>query len=223
MTVLLIVAMFLVIILIDHLVTRQPIPVASPAPVRQTSAESRPVPAFVGGFSLPDNLRYHPGHTWALRESPKMVRVGLDDFATKIAGKIASVTLPSPGQWIRQGQKIFTVERNGHEVAVVSPIEGAVSEVNPAIAENPDLLHQDPYGEGWLITVDSPDSKTNFRNLLGGTLARRWLEDAAAKLRLFAAGPVEALAQDGGVALDDFTEHLTDEEWEKITREFFLS
>jgi hypothetical protein len=58
-----------------------------------------------------------------------------------------------------------------------SPIEGTVTDVNEAVAFDPELARKDPYGEGWLVTVQSPNAKTNFRNLLGGALARWWMKN----------------------------------------------
>ena len=66
---------------------------------------------------------------------------------------------------------------------MVSPIEGTVSDINQALANDPKLALSDPYGEGWLVTVQSPDAKTSFRNLLGGALARWWTEESASRLQ----------------------------------------
>lgn len=185
---------------------------------------SRVVPAMVAGFQVPENVRYHAGHTWALSESRELVRVGLDDFASKLIGKIESIALPQRGRWVRQGQKIWTIIRDGKSVDMVSPIEGTISDVNEAVVKDPDLARKDPYGEGWLVTVQAPDSKINFRNLLGGTLARAWTEDSALRLRKrMPVAMAVALAQDGGVAVDDLSAHLPDEDWATLTKEFFLS
>src|SRR3974377_439963 len=168
MVVLLVLFTFATFLLIDYFYGRKAV-VVRPN-LQAVKREGRVAPSLVGGFSVPENLRYHPGHTWALSESPALVRVGMDDFATKLAGKIQSITLPKRGQWIRQGQKLFTLHRDGVAVDMVSPIEGSVSDVNDAVAANPALARNDCYGDGWLITVNSPDAKVNFRNLLGGAL-----------------------------------------------------
>jgi glycine cleavage system H protein len=181
------------------------------------------VPALVSGFQVPENVRYHTGHTWALSESRELVRVGMDDFATKLAGKIESIALPQRGRWVRQGQKIWTIFRDGKSVDMLSPIEGTVTDINETVAKNPELARKDPYGEGWLVTVQAPDSKINFRNLMGGTLARLWTEDSALRLRNLMPAMAGALAQDGGVAVDDLTAHIPDQDWAILTREFFLS
>jgi glycine cleavage system H lipoate-binding protein len=183
----------------------------------------RILPALVAGFEVPDNVRYHAGHTWAVSESRDLVRVGMDDFASKLVGKIESIALPQRGRWVRQGQKIWTIFRDGKSVDMVSPIEGTVTDINEAVIENPELARKDPYGEGWLLTVQAPDSKINFRNLFGGTLARMWTENSALRLRQRMPMAVGALAQDGGVAVDDITAHMPDEDWAKLTKEFFLS
>ena len=91
------------------------------------------------------------------------------------------------------------------------------------MAKNPELARKDPYGEGWLVTVQAPDSKLNFRNLLGGTLARLWTESAALQLHSRIPAMAGALAQDGGVAVDDLTAHLPNEDWAVLTKEVFLS
>jgi glycine cleavage system H lipoate-binding protein len=195
-------------------------------PVLRTSAREtapRLVPAIVAGFRVPENVRYHAGHTWAVSESRDLVRVGMDDFATKLAGKIDNITLPQRGHWVRQGQKTFTIFRDGKSVEMVSPIEGTVTDINDAVLKNPELARKDPYGDGWLMTVQAPDSKLNFRNLLGGSLARLWTEESALRLRSRMPMAVGALAQDGGVAVDDLTAHMPEEDWATLTREFFLS
>jgi len=223
MTVILVLMMFATFLLIDHFYSRKHA-VLQPAlrPVK-TERPPRPIPSLVGGFQVPENLRFHPGHTWALSESPSLVRVGLDDFATKLAGKIERITLPQRGQWIRQGQKLWTIHRDGRSVDMVSPIEGSVADVNDAVVRDPKLALTDPYGEGWLITVQSPDAKTNFRNLLGGALARWWTEESAGRLQRKMPMALGALAQDGGVAVDNISAQIPGQDWESLAKEFFLS
>jgi glycine cleavage system H lipoate-binding protein len=223
MTVIMVLLTFGIFLAIDYVrgqkqITKQPV-------LRTSARETAPrlVPAIVAGFRVPENVRYHAGHTWAVSESRDLVRVGMDDFATKLAGKIDNITLPQRGHWVRQGQKTFTIFRDGKSVEMVSPIEGTVTDINDAVLKNPELARKDPYGDGWLMTVQAPDSKLNFRNLLGGSLARLWTEESALRLRSRMPMAVGALAQDGGVAVDDLTAHMPEEDWATLTREFFLS
>jgi len=223
MTVIMVLLTFAIFLLIDYVRGQKQlakVPVLRTAP---QEAASRVVPAMVAGFQVPENVRYHAGHTWALSESRELVRVGIDDFASKVVGKIESIALPQRGRWVRQGQKIWTIFRDGKSVDMVSPIEGTVTAINEAVMHDPELARKDPYGEGWLLTVQAPDSKINFRNLMGGKLARLWTESSALQLRNRMPVAVGALAQDGGVAVDDITAHMPGEDWATLTKEFFLS
>ncbi len=223
MTVIMVLLTFAIFLSIDYVRGHKQLARQSDAPPTRRPSVSQVVPAFVAGFEVPENVRYHAGHTWALAESRELVRVGMDDFASKLVGKIESIALPQRGRWVRQGQKLWTIFRDGKSVDMVSPIEGTITDVNEAVARNPELARRDPYGEGWLVTVQAPDSKLNFRNLLSGTLARLWTEDSALRLRSRMPELAGAVAQDGGVAVDDLTAHMPDEDWAKLTREFFLS
>ena len=224
MTVLLVLFTFISFLLIDYFRTRK----ATVHPALEMSAAKydaapRLQPALVAGFQVPENLRYHPGHTWALSESPNLVRVGLDDFASKLTGMVESITLPQRGQWIRQGQKMCTIHRDRCAVDMVSPIEGTVTAINEAVLQNPELARKDPYGDGWLLTVQAPDAKTSYRNLLGGALARWWTEESASRLQRRMPIALGALAQDGGVAMDNVSAQIPDQDWLPLAKEFFLS
>jgi glycine cleavage system H lipoate-binding protein len=222
MTVLLVLITFVLLLTVDYFYSKRRAlrPIVEP---EAAAAAPRLQAGVVAGFEVPDNVRYHPGHTWALSESPNLVRVGLDSFAARLAGKIDELVLPLRGQWVRQGQRLLTLRRDGQKAEMVSPIEGIIMDVNEAAMNDPELARRDPYGEGWLVKVQAPDAKTNFRNLIGGAVARRWMDEAAQRLRARMPIPAGAFAQDGGVALDDLASHLPDDHrWTELTREFFL-
>jgi glycine cleavage system H protein len=222
MTVILVILTFAVFLTIDYFRSKKL--AEQPALALKPAAEPRrPMAPFVAGFELPANLRYHPGHTWALDESPTLVRVGMDDFAARFVGKVENITLPKQGQWIRQGQKVLTLFEDGKRASLVSPVEGEVTGVNEAVLKDPALAARAPYKEGWLLTVHSPDAKTSFRNLLSGSLARRWMEDAASRLMARLPALAGAVAQDGGMAVANTSAHLSDESWNELAGELFLN
>lgn len=220
MIALLVALTFVVAVLVDHLVNRQPL-VLKESGAGAPAPRPRLVPNVVAGFALPDNLRYHPGHTWALSESPELVRIGIDDFAAKVAGEVKTIDVPERGQWIRQGQRIIAMHHDGRELSLVSPIEGTVVSVNDAALKDPTLARTDPYGDGWLLTVNAPDTITNFRNLLSGSVARRWMDDAAFRLRALSLPHVPVM-QDGGIAVDNVIDQLPAHDWDKLNEELFL-
>ena len=216
MTVLLVLATFLVFAILDYALNRNKVPVTKPV-------SAAPPRLYVEGFMVAEGVRYHPGHTWLARERQHLARVGADEFAAKLAGKIQKIELPKPGQWIRQGQTAWTLYRNGERTSMVSPIEGEVVEVNPEVVNDPALLRNDPYGKGWLMTVHVPDEEGTWRNLLPVNMVRSWMKDAVT--RLYARQPAfaGAVAADGGRPVDDLLSGIPGAEWHKITAEFFLT
>jgi glycine cleavage system H protein len=222
MTVLLVLATFLVFIVLDYAINRGK--QVALAPVEATQA----VPAtfggdFVGGFHVPENLSYHPGHSWLVRERKNVVRIGADEFAAALLGKIEKVELPKAGGWIRQGQKILSFYRDGVKTEMVSPTEGEVMEINAELLSNPAVLRQDPYGKGWLLAVHVPDEENTARNLVPKGLTGQWMRDAVE--RLYAAQPAlaGAVAADGGRPADDIFAALPDANWKELTGAFFLT
>jgi glycine cleavage system H protein len=224
MTVILVLAMFVSFLVIERFTNKKaPTYVLQTAP--RAEAGARRVQPIVAGFEIPEHLSFHQGHAWALGESPNLVRAGIDDFAAKLIGAAEEVNLPQRGQWIRQGQKVWSFRVNGELVEMVSPIEGTVNDVNDEVVRHPETLTADPYGNSWLMTVQSPDAKTNFRNLLSGNMARSLMDNSAGKLAAYlpaTAGNL-ALAQDGGKVHDEIAKQLPADQYIAITKEFFMA
>jgi glycine cleavage system H lipoate-binding protein len=222
MTVILVLALFVTFLVIERFTNKKaPEFVLQTAPRAEAGAQ-RPQP-MVAGFEIPEHLRFHQGHAWALGESPNLVRAGIDDFAAKLIGEAEEVNLPQRGQWIRQGQKVWSFRVNGELIEMVSPIEGTVSDINDEVVRHPESLTADPYGNSWLMTVQSPDAKTNFRNLLGGNMARNLIADSAKRLAAYIPEANLALAQDGGKAHAEIAKQLPAAKYVEITKEFFLA
>jgi glycine cleavage system H lipoate-binding protein len=224
MTAILVFAMFVAFLLFELLTSKKAREYILRTAPRAEAGVRRPQP-IIAGYEVPEHMHFHQGHAWALGESPNLVRVGIDDFAAKLIGEPTEVILPQRGQWIRQGQKIWSFRVNGELVEMVSPIEGTVNDVNDEVVRHPETLTADPYGDSWLMTVQSPDAKTNFRNLLGGSMARSLMNDSARRLAKYiptTAGNV-ALAQDGGKAHGEIAKQLPADKYIEITKEFFLA
>jgi glycine cleavage system H protein len=222
MTVPLVLATFLVFIVLDYFLNRRKVVHTVPVEV------PRAVPAslggdYVDGFLVPENVSYHPGHGWLVRERKNVVRVGADEFAAALVGKVRKVELPKPGQWIRQGQKVLSFYRDGEKTEMVSPTEGEVLEINAEILVNPGLLRQDPYGRGWLVTVHVPDEESTGRNLVPKGLVRQWMREAVERLYSRQPALAGAVAADGGRPAEDLLAALPDANWKAVTGEFFLT
>lgn len=221
MTVILVLVTFLVFILLDWAINRRKAPQVAVASAH--AVPSLLEPSYVEGFLVPEQLAYHPGHTWALRERRNLVRVGADEFAAALAGHIERIELPKPGHWVRQGQKVWSLFRDGEKTEMVSPTEGEVVEINPEVVANPELLRKDPYGKGWLAMIHVPDEESTARNLIPAGLVRNWMREAVG--RLYARQPqlAGAVAADGGLPMEDLLGGLPDADWKQVTSEFFLT
>lgn len=223
MTVILVLVTFLAFIVLDYVLNSRKAKVEQPVPAEAPKA----IPAFAGnyvnGFLVPENVAYHPGHGWLVRERKNVVRIGADEFAAALAGKLEKIELPKPGQWVRQGQKILSFYRNGVKTEMVSPTEGEVLEINAEVLNNPSLFRQDPYGKGWLATVHVPDEENTTRNLVPKGLVREWMRDAVERLYAKQPALAGAVAADGGRPAEDLLAAIPEADWKEVTGEFFLT
>jgi glycine cleavage system H protein len=222
MTVFLVLATFLVFIVLDYALNRRKVLATIPAAATQP-ATLRLEGEYVGGFRVPDNLSYHPGHSWFVRERRNVVRVGADEFAAALIGRVDKIELPKPGQWIRQGQKSVTFYKDGEKTEMISPTEGEVLAVNPEVLANPSLLRRDPYGAGWLVTMNVPDEESTGRNLIPKHLIGEWMREAVERLYSRQPALTGAVAADGGRPADDLLDGLPEANWKALTEEFFLT
>ena len=224
MTVLLVLTTFAVFLIVDYFLTRrQPVQVSAPAAHVPIVAPPKLEPAWVAGFQVPEALHYHRGHTWALPEEDGTVRVGLDDFARRLLGSAKEIHVPQSGAWLAQGDRGAAVRVDGREAELVSPIEGEVVMINPELATRPQLATDDPYGRGWLFKVRPSNLSANLRNLMSGSLARRFTEDAREALDMRLMALSGSVLQDGGEPVADFALHLPTEEWRRLVGEFLLT
>ena len=222
MTVALVLLTFLVFIVLDYAMNRRKAIATIPAEAPKA------VPAhaggdYVDGFLVPQSVSYHSGHSWMVRERKNVVRIGADEFAAALAGKVEKIELPKPGQWVRQGQKVISFFRNGQKTEMVSPTEGEVMEINSEVLNNPTLMRQDPYGKGWLVSVHVPDEESTTRNLVPKMLVREWMREAVERLYSRQPALAGAVAADGGRPADDLLEALPEHDWHEVTSEFFLT
>jgi glycine cleavage system H lipoate-binding protein len=177
----------------------------------------------VEGFLVPEQLSYHPGHGWAVRERRNLVRVGVDEFAAALIGRAEKIELPKPGQWVRQGQKTWGFYRNGEKADAVCPTEGEIVDVNTDLAKDPSLLRKDPYGKGWLATIHVPDEENTGRNMVPKSLVRNWMHDSVQRLYALQPQLAGAVAADGGRPAEDLLAGMPGVNWKETTGEFFLT
>lgn len=104
----------------------------------------------------PEDLRYTKEHEWARKEDG-VVRVGITHFAQDSLGDIVYVDLPGPGTTVTANHPFGEVESTKSVSDLYSPVSGTIAERNGALEDSPELVNQDPYGEGWMITIETAD------------------------------------------------------------------
>ena len=147
------------------------------------------------------------------------MRVGLDDFAQKLLGKLKTIDPPNIGRELRQGEVGFQVRRNGETARVLSPVDGIVSHVNERLLDHPEVIHESPYEEGWLFIIEPTRLRKDLKGLHYGEEADNYLNDEREKLFSLANGDLR-LAADGGASVKDIFEELEGENWAKFVRTF---
>jgi glycine cleavage system H protein len=105
---------------------------------------------------VPDDLRYTADHEWARVEGSR-VRIGITDYAQDALGDVVFVQLPEPGTAVAAGASFSEVESTKSVSDVYAPVTGTIVEVNAELADAPQRLNDDPYGEGWLCVIEPAD------------------------------------------------------------------
>ena len=123
---------------------------------------------------VPDDLRYSTDHEWA-RLGGARVRVGITDYAQDALGDVVFVELPAVGTEIQAGSLLGEVESTKSVSELYAPVSGRVVEVNAALADAPERLNEDPYGEGWICEIELGEAGS-LDALLDATAYRRLIE-----------------------------------------------
>ncbi len=186
-----------------------------------SEAQASPDYEIVSGFDLARDYYYHDGHTWVRIEHGGMARVGFDAFVMKLFGKAAlipgSLTI---GRHVKQGEPGWTIIQNNHDASVLSPVSGTVLSVNQRVIENPALMHDHPYQEGWLFIVEPASPRKTAENLKYGEESLQWMESEVAALMKMMGPEYEKMAATGGEPVNDFFGAHPEVGWNNLVHTF---
>lgn len=185
----------------------------------KTSAHTSAM-ATVKGFDVPRDYHFHNGHTWARIESGGCLRVGLDDFSLKVFGQADGFELPLMGKELNCNEIGWGLKRKDNLADVRSPIDGVIMEVNTRVMENPGLANREPYGDGWLFVVRTPDVKKAAKNLFVDEASLGWINGEVTILEEMVADVAGPLAADGGTFGPDLYGNLPGLDWSRLTKTF---
>jgi glycine cleavage system H protein len=127
----------------------------------------------VADYEVAENLYYHKKHVWAKVENGK-VKIGISDFAQKQFTDIVYVELPVVGEVVTQNEPFGILESVEDVLNLVAPVSGTIEAVNQELESNPDLISEDPYGEGWLLVVSPTNLDADLQALMNFDAAVEW-------------------------------------------------
>lgn len=113
---------------------------------------------------LPENLHYSEDHEWVADDNG-VLRIGITEYAADQLGDIVYVTAPEEGQQVERGEPCGELESTKSVSDLISPVSGVVKSVNAGLVDDPGVVNNDPYGEGWIFTV-TPDEDDAIEGLL---------------------------------------------------------
>ncbi len=174
----------------------------------------------VQGFDLPLDYYLHSGHTWVKIESGGYLRVGMDDFALKILGRMDELDLPLRGKEIGADRPAWGLSRSEYQANVLSPINGVIMEVNSKVKSKPGLANEDPYGDGWLFMIHSRTIKNQVKALMTDTSGVDWLSQEVGRLESMIEEVAGPMAADGGLLQEDVFGNLPQLGWNNLCKTF---
>ena len=125
-------------------------------------------------MNIPEDLRYSPDHEWARLEDGK-VRIGITDYAQDALGDVVFVQVPDVGAAVSAGDSFSEVESTKSVSDIYAPVSGTVVEANADLADNPERINEDPYGEGWICVIE-PNDASELEKLLDAEGYRKLVE-----------------------------------------------
>jgi len=127
-------------------------------------------------YIVPNGLYYSKEHEWVRIEGDQVV-IGITDYAQKSLHEIVFVELPEVGKKVKQMETIGTVESVKAVSEIYTPASGEITEVNEELAENPEIINKDPYGEGWIAKLRPANLEEDLKKLMTTEEYEKYLKE----------------------------------------------
>ena len=175
-------------------------------------------------FQIPGGVFISDGHCWANVEEEGTVKVGIDDFAKKLIGKIDSISLPNLGMTVKKGQTLFTINQGTRSITFKSPVSGKVKELNKFVNEDTESLDFTTYEKNWICELDADELDVEIPQLKIGKAAVSFYQDDIDRLKEMKSKlktGKEADFEPDGVIYTGEMEKLDDISWKRFAEAFF--
>ncbi len=181
---------------------------------------------------IPLGLFYNKNHTWTHLEESGAAKVGLDDFLQHVTGEVIFSSLKNPGELISKGDLLAEISQEGKHLRVFSPISGEILNTNSNLYENPEILNEDPYDDGWIYKIKPTNWIAETSSCYLAEEAINWSKKELERFKDFLSGgsmrkyssePSMIILQDGGELRDNILSDLPSEVWNDFQIEFLDS
>ena len=174
----------------------------------------------IDGVKIPQGYYLHAGHAWARLEENSTVRIGLDDFASRLLGPVDAIQPPLMGKAVGQGQAAIRVRRGTQQAQVRVPLSGVITAVNPQARKPSHCTRADAYANGWILQLHATRLRPELKNLMIAREAHSFLKREINGLYDLIETEAGIAAADGGFLGDDISGHVPLIGWQKLVRRF---
>jgi CheY-like chemotaxis protein/glycine cleavage system H lipoate-binding protein len=177
-------------------------------------------------FAIPGGVFIAPGHCWAAVSEDGATRVGIDDFAKKLIGKIEEVLLPNLGMSVKQGQPLFTIRHGNRRISFRAPLSGKVVNANSAIAGSPEAMDRTPYENNWICIIDADQLDAELPALKIGNSAVTFYREELDRFRTLSRKMPRTTGQETGEDVEEEMysgelQDFHDRDYQEIVAAFF--
>jgi len=194
------------------------------------TAEAGKTAGFLSANSLkiPQGVFFSKFHTWAHLLTNGEARVGLDDLLIHFTGDVNFDHVKNPGENVKKGEVLTIINHNGKNLRIMSPISGEIRRTNSNLGENPGLLKDDPYRQGWIYTIKPTNWKSETNSYYLAEEATYWAKQELLRFKDFLSVSVQkympepsgVVLQDGGELIDAPLAELPQEVWQDFQNKF---
>ncbi len=174
-------------------------------------------------FAIPGGVFISKGHCWVGLDQSGNAKVGIDDFAKKLMGKIDDVNLPNLGMKVNQNKPLFSLKQGKRKITFNSPITGNITKINDDLKDNLESLDISPYENNWICTIDAENLDEEIKNLRIGNAAVAFYQDEISKYKEEVKGFSKNKNTDEELLFRGEIAELDDFNFEKIADKFFAS
>lgn len=177
-------------------------------------------------FSIPGGIFISEGHCWVGLKEDGTARIGIDDFAKKMVGKIDHIDEPNVGRDIKRGEALFSLKQGNRVLPLYAPVSGKIVKINSQLLENPDMLEMSTYGKSWICIIDTDDIDKEVKDLKIGKSAVLFFQEEIKVCRTHFKSLHEARKRDKNLSEQNGfcfgkIDKLTDKEWDHTSQKFF--